>query len=74
MLSNSELARAMGFTYDEHGYEFTGNSSGVARQIGNAVPGHTAYALVKATLGQGIAHQSEETDPTHHSPEGRTAG
>lgn len=68
MLSNAELARAMGFTDDEHDYEFTGNTSEVTRQIGNAVPVHTAYALVKATLGQGIAHQSEETDPTHHSP------
>ena len=52
MLSNSELARAMGFTDDEHAYEFAGNTSEVTRQIGNAVPVHTAYALVKATLGQ----------------------
>ena len=55
MLSNSELARAMGFTDDEHDYEFTGNTSEVTKQIGNAVPVHTAYALVKATLGQAIA-------------------
>ena len=52
MLSNSELARAMGFTDDEHAYEFAGNTSEITRQIGNAVPVHTAYALVKATLGQ----------------------
>ena len=74
MLSNSELARAMGFTDDEHDYEFTGNTSEVTRQISNAVPVHTAYALVKATLGQGIPRRSAETAPKPHSPQGRTAG
>ena len=31
MLSNTELARAMGFTDDEHDYEFTVNTSEVTR-------------------------------------------
>lgn len=52
MLSNAELARAMGFTDEEHDYQFTGNSSEVTKQIGNAVPVNTAHALVAATLGQ----------------------
>ena len=50
MLSNLELARAMGFTDDETTYEFVGNKSDVTRQIGNAVPVHLAKALVKAIL------------------------
>jgi DNA (cytosine-5)-methyltransferase 1 len=50
MLSNLELARAMGFTDQETTYEFVGNKSDVTRQIGNAVPVHLAKALVKAIL------------------------
>jgi DNA (cytosine-5)-methyltransferase 1 len=50
MLSNLELARAMGFTDEETTYEFVGNKSDVTRQIGNAVPVHLAKALVKAIL------------------------
>jgi len=51
MLTNRELARAMGFSDDEAEYEFTGNISEVTKQIGNAVPVNTAAALVKAILG-----------------------
>lgn len=51
MLSNLELARAMGFTDSESTYEFVGNSSQVTKQIGNAVPVNLAAALVKAVLG-----------------------
>jgi DNA (cytosine-5)-methyltransferase 1 len=50
MLSNLELARAMGFTDQETTYEFVGNKSDVTRQIGNAVAVHLAKALVKAIL------------------------
>lgn len=51
MLNNLELARAMGFTDSESTYEFTGNSSQITKQIGNAVPVNMAKALVKAILG-----------------------
>lgn len=50
MLSNLELARAMGFSDDETTYEFVGNNSEVTKQIGNAVPVNMAKALVKAIL------------------------
>lgn len=50
MLTNLELARAMGFTDEEITYEFSGNISEVTRQIGNAVPVNLAKALVKAIL------------------------
>jgi DNA (cytosine-5)-methyltransferase 1 len=50
MLSNDELARAMGFTDNETTYEFVGTKSDVTKQIGNAVPVHLAKALVKAIL------------------------
>lgn len=48
MLTNQELARAMGFTDNETTYEFVGNISEVTRQIGNAVPVNMAAALVKS--------------------------
>lgn len=51
MLSNHELARAMGFDSNEAEYEFLGNVAEVTKQIGNAVPVNTACALVKAILG-----------------------
>lgn len=51
MLTNRELARAMGFEDAETGYEFVGNTSEVTKQIGNAVPVGTACALVGAVLG-----------------------
>ncbi len=50
MLTNLELARAMGFTDEESTYEFVGNISEVTKQIGNAVPVNLAKALVKAIL------------------------
>ena len=50
MLSNLELARAMGFTDNESTYEFVGNISEVTRQIGNAVPVNMAKALVTEIL------------------------
>ncbi len=50
MLTNLELARAMGFNDEETTYEFTGNISEVTKQIGNAVPVHLAAALVTAIL------------------------
>lgn len=50
MLTNLELARAMGFTDQESTYEFVGNSTEVTKQIGNAVPCNLAKALVKAVL------------------------
>jgi DNA (cytosine-5)-methyltransferase 1 len=50
MLTNRELARAMGFDDDGAEYTFTGNVSEVTRQIGNAVAVNTAAALVRAVL------------------------
>jgi DNA (cytosine-5)-methyltransferase 1 len=50
MLTNRELARAMGFDDNESEYEFVGNVAEVTKQIGNAVPVNTACALVKAIL------------------------
>jgi DNA (cytosine-5)-methyltransferase 1 len=49
MLQPKELAAAQGFPED---YEFTGNKTEVVKQIGNAVPYHTARALVLAALSQ----------------------
>jgi DNA (cytosine-5)-methyltransferase 1 len=43
MLQPRELARAQGFP---DSYEFTGNREAVVKQIGNAVPPHTAKALI----------------------------
>lgn len=48
MLSNKELARAMGFDDKETEYEFVGTIAEVTKQIGNAVPVNLAAALVKA--------------------------
>lgn len=59
MLSNRELARAMGFD-DDGEYHFTGNASQVTRQIGNAVSVATAAALVTAILGQSAAVNEPE--------------
>lgn len=50
MLTNQELARAMGFTDNESTYEFVGNIGEVTKQIGNAVPVNMAKALVKTIL------------------------
>ena len=50
MLRNAELARAMGFSDEESEYEFHGTVAEITKQIGNAVPVHLAYALVKAML------------------------
>lgn len=47
MLTNTELALAMGFPAD---YQFTGTKSDVTKQIGNAVPVNTAQALISAIL------------------------
>lgn len=55
MLTNGELARAMGFSDDETTYEFVGNVAEVTKQIGNAVPVGTACALVSAVLGPALA-------------------
>jgi DNA (cytosine-5)-methyltransferase 1 len=51
MFKAHELAAAMGFNADETRYEFVGNETEVKRQIGNAVPVHTATALVAALMG-----------------------
>lgn len=58
MLSNRELARAMGFDDDEVEYEFTGNVGEVTRQIGNAVPVNLAAALVTSILVEGAAAEA----------------
>lgn len=47
MLLPHELAAAMSFPKD---YKFTGTRKDIVRQIGNAVPRHTAKALCKAML------------------------
>lgn len=47
MLQPRELARAQGFPDD---YVFTGSREDVVKQIGNAVPPHTARALVMEVL------------------------
>jgi DNA (cytosine-5)-methyltransferase 1 len=48
MLTNRELARAMGFDDQETEYEFLGTIAEVTKQIGNAVPVNLAAALVKS--------------------------
>lgn len=50
MLTNPELARAMGFDDAEITYEFAGTASQITKQIGNAVPVHLSAALVGAIL------------------------
>jgi DNA (cytosine-5)-methyltransferase 1 len=52
MLSNAELARAMGFEDEESSYEFVGTQTDVTRQIGNAVPVNCAAALVDAIMSR----------------------
>ncbi len=52
MLSNPELARAMGFENGELKYDFAGTVGEVTRQIGNAVAVGTAKALVLAILDE----------------------
>jgi DNA (cytosine-5)-methyltransferase 1 len=50
MLLPHELAAAMSFPSD---YKFFGNRGDQVKQIGNAVPGETAKALVMALIGAG---------------------
>lgn len=50
MLHHTELARAMSFDDGEHRYHFTGTSTEITKQIGNAVPVRTAAALCRALL------------------------
>ena len=50
MLSNRELAYAMGFNEIGNDYEFAGNQAEVTKQIGNAVPVLLTEALVAAVL------------------------
>jgi DNA (cytosine-5)-methyltransferase 1 len=50
MLHWRELARAMSFDVDGEVYEFAGNATEITKQIGNAVPGRTAKALVRSLL------------------------
>ena len=52
MLAPHELAQAQGFARDDH---FCGNRTEQVRQIGNAVPVHTARALCEAALGRKAA-------------------
>jgi DNA (cytosine-5)-methyltransferase 1 len=49
MLKPRELARAQGFPDT---YEFSGNTSEVVKQIGNAVPRRLAKALIRSALTQ----------------------
>lgn len=48
MLHWRELARAMSFDDDGEAYDFVGTDAEITKQIGNAVPGRTAKALIKA--------------------------
>lgn len=57
MLSNRELARAMGFDDAESEYEFVGTAREITRQIGNAVPVNLAKALVLAALDERAVEQ-----------------
>lgn len=50
MLNWRELARAMSFDDEGQIYDFAGNATQITKQIGNAVPGRTAKALIKALL------------------------
>ena len=52
MLTNRELARAMGFDDGEIRYQFHGTKTQITRQIGNAVPVRLAAALVSAILSE----------------------
>lgn len=50
MLHWRELARATSFSDEDQEYEFTGNTTEIVKQIGNAVPIKTARALVAASF------------------------
>jgi DNA (cytosine-5)-methyltransferase 1 len=50
MLSWRELARAMSFDDEGEVYQFAGNATEITKQIGNAVPGRTSKALVRALM------------------------
>lgn len=50
MLHWRELARGMSFDDEGEVYDFAGTSTEITKQIGNAVPGRTAKALVRALL------------------------
>lgn len=50
MLHWRELARAMSFDDDGVEYQFVGNATEITKQIGNAVPGRTSKALVRALM------------------------
>lgn len=51
MLHWRELARAMSFDDNGEAYDFAGTATEITKQIGNAVPGRTAKALVRALMG-----------------------
>lgn len=50
MLHWRELARATSFDDEGHVYDFAGTATEITKQIGNAVPGRTAKALVRALM------------------------
>lgn len=50
MLHWRELAGAMSFDVPGEIYQFAGNGTQITKQIGNAVPGQTAKALVRALV------------------------
>lgn len=50
MLHWRELAGAMSFDDDGEVYQFAGNGTEITKQIGNAVPGRTAKALIRALV------------------------
>lgn len=50
MLHYRELARAMSFDDEGEVYDFAGNATEITKQIGNAVPGRLAKALVRALM------------------------
>lgn len=50
MLHWRELSGAMSFDDEGEQYEFVGNATEITKQIGNAVPGRTAKALVLALV------------------------
>lgn len=53
MLHWRELAGAMSFDDEGEVYDFAGTATDITKQIGNAVPGRTAKALVRALLEAG---------------------
>lgn len=50
MLHWRELARATSFDDEGEVYQFAGNATEITKQIGNAVPGRTSKALVRALM------------------------